>query len=97
MCDEFCKYQKKIPTSEYAEALSEGRCEHCGVQSANLIQRGEMLQVCVEEFSCEPTSGERHLIAIPLCPSCHEKHHQDARGRHNPCPIKARQSREFEF
>ena len=90
-----CNYQTKVSVGEFSEALSRASCERCGVTTAELIEKGELLEVCGEEYSSDPTNGERVLTALALCPSCHRKFHQDARGRHNPCQIKARLSREF--
>jgi len=87
-----CNYQKQVVIDSASAALSEGVCEHCGVRSSELAEKGEILEVCGEEFATVMESGERILTPIALCPSCHKDHHRDARGKHNPCQIKARLS-----
>ncbi|TMV10348.1 hypothetical protein FGK63_04625 [Ruegeria sediminis] len=89
-----CNYQRKVTAKEYSAALAEAQCSHCGISSKDLMRRGELLEVCGEELYSDIASGERVLIPIALCPSCHRRHHQDAQRMHNPCQIKARHSRE---
>lgn len=92
MGDTDCNYQRKVTEAELSAALSEARCSDCGKTVAELLRGGELLEVCGEEFGSDIVSRERVLNPIALCPSCHRKHHLDARGRHNPCQIKARLS-----
>ena len=94
MSDLKCNYQSKVCVRDLGEALSKACCQHCGVTASELSLRGEILEVCGEEFSSDPVSGERELTTIALCPDCHRDFHKDARGRHTPCQIKARFSRE---
>ena len=89
-----CNYQRKVTLREMSTALAEAECSHCGISAEELLERGERLEVCGEELYSDLSSGERVLLPIPLCPSCHAKNHQDARRMHNPCQIKARNSRE---
>jgi hypothetical protein len=89
-----CNYQSIVAPEEYATALKEAVCEHCGTSARQLLQHGEILEVCGEEFLYDIVSGERVLSAIALCPTCHRRHHLDAQDHHNPCQIKARLSRE---
>ena len=92
-----CNYKRKVTVEEVAQALSEAACQHCGVTTKELMLKGELLEVCGEEFASDIASGERALTPVALCPACHKKHHLDARRQHNPCQIKARQSREGLF
>lgn len=89
-----CNYQRLVVVEGASAALAEGVCQHCGVRSNELAEKGEILEICAEEFATVMESGERILTPIALCPSCHAEHHKDARGHHNPCQIKARLSRE---
>ncbi|MEM8629618.1 MAG: hypothetical protein AAGF74_00135 [Pseudomonadota bacterium] len=89
-----CNYQKRISAEERELAAHETSCSHCGVLLKDLVLVGKHLEVCGEEFMGDPTTGEREFTTIVLCPDCHEEHHLDANGRHNPCIVKARQSRE---
>ncbi|MBT8409068.1 MAG: hypothetical protein KJN93_05540, partial [Alphaproteobacteria bacterium] len=74
--------------------LADAQCQRCGVTASQLMLKGEILEICAEEFASDIESGERILVPLGLCPTCHKKHHLDARGHHNPCQIKARRSRE---
>lgn len=94
MPDMVCNYQRKVSVEEFSDALKKAACEHCGVTSTELLQQGEILEVCGEEYSSDIASGQRVLIPIALCPTCHREHHLDAHHQHNPCQIKARISRE---
>ena len=89
-----CNYQAKITLDDMSSALSAARCHECGITTAELMAKGQLLEVCGEEFSSDITDGTRVLTAIALCPDCHTEFHRDCRGHHNPCQIKARLSRE---
>ncbi|MDW4550942.1 hypothetical protein R5H32_16395 [Defluviimonas sp. D31] len=89
-----CNYQRRVTARELTAALSETECHHCRVSARVLLERGAHLEVCAEEFGSDIESGERLLVPIALCPSCHRKNHLDAQNRHNPCQFKARESRE---
>ena len=90
-----CNFQRKATSGEFSSALAEATCQRCGDSAKDLVLKGEILEVCAEEFADDIASGQRVLNPIALCPSCHEKYHLDARGNHNPCQIKARLSREW--
>ncbi|MCU9847425.1 hypothetical protein OEZ60_05350 [Defluviimonas sp. WL0024] len=92
-----CNYQRKMTARELTTALSEAECRHCRVSAAALLENGEHLEICAEEFASDIMSGERVLTPIALCPACHRLNHLDAHHRHNPCQIKARHSRENSF
>lgn len=94
MSDISCRYQRVVSPVERAAALDVGRCEHCGITLAELTQQGQTLEVCAEELGQDLATGHRVLTPVPLCSVCHRAHHEDARGTHNPCQIKARLSRE---
>ena len=94
MSDWECNFRFRISLREVSEALDAAQCEHCGVTTTGLIERGEFLEVCGEEFASDLVSGERILAMIALCPKCHRDFHRDVRGQHDPCQIKARISRE---
>ena len=94
MSDIKCNYQKIVSIEEFSKALSEMICQHCGITTRELIARGQLLQVCAEEFSSDITSGERVMQTVALCPECHRQHHLDEHNCHNPCHVKARLSRE---
>lgn len=89
-----CNYQRTVTVEELSAALAEAACSHCRATTADLMLKGELLEVCAEEFSSDIEGRERILVPIALCPACHREHHLDARGQHNPCQIKARISRE---
>lgn len=89
-----CNYQRKATLKEIREALSASQCHYCGTTTLDLMLRGELLEVCGEEFCSDIATGERVLVPIALCPFCHARNHQDANNRHNPCQITARLSRE---
>ena len=94
MSDEECNYRAKVGLHEVSEAFARAQCEHCGVTTPELMEHGELLEVCGEEFISDLATGERTLAVIALCPECHREFHRDARGQHNPCQIEARISRE---
>ena len=89
-----CNYQRRMDPAEAASALAEACCYRCGVSARALMNRGDILEVCGEEFSRDLVSWEAVLVPIALCPDCHRTNHLDGRNRHNPCQIKARLSRE---
>ena len=89
-----CNYQRKVTIEELSLALGEAKCHQCGVTTNELMKSGEVLEVCGEEFSSDPVTGDRVMTAVALCPSCHRRHHQDARGKLLPCQVRARRSRE---
>ena len=89
-----CSYQRRVTLKEIREALSEAQCYFCGTTASELMMRGELLEVCGEEFISDNESGERVLTPIALCPFCHARNHQDANNLHNPDQIMARLSRE---
>ncbi len=89
-----CNYQRKVTVEDLLEALADGVCHLCGVTTRQLMEKGELLEVCGEEFATDIESGERVLTPVALCPDCHRDYHLDARQQHNPCQIKARFSRE---
>jgi len=95
MSDTKCNYQRAVTREEFSAALSEAVCGHCGVTTRELLLKGELLEVCGEEFSSDIVSGQRVLTPIALCPACHKIHHLDGRRQHNPCQIEARRSREW--
>lgn len=92
-----CNYQRKASVGEMTAALEQSQCNHCGISAKELMEQGKILEVCGEEFLSDIATGERVLTAIALCPTCHKLHHMDAYHQHNPCQIKARQSREGLF
>ena len=94
MSETKCNYQSKVTVTEVREALGQAECHHCGIAAADLMARGELLEVCGEEIGSDLVTGTRILKAIALCPSCHRRSHLDANRQHNPCQIKARNSRE---
>lgn len=94
MSDRVCNYQKKLKVEDISTVLADAKCQHCGATASELMLKGELLEICAEEFASDIQSGERILVPLGLCPSCHKKHHLDARGHHNPCQITARRSRE---
>ena len=94
MSDRECNYQAKVGLQEVSHALARAQCEHCGVTTTELMERGEILEICGEEFASDLVSGKHILSVIALCPRCHRNFHKDARGQHNPCQLKARVSRE---
>lgn len=89
-----CNYQKIITAREIAEVGTEIVCHHCGVSARFLIPIGQCLEYCAEEFASDIVTGERHLVPIALCPSCHRENHLNADREQTPCMIKARMSRE---
>ncbi len=89
-----CNYQRKVSIEELSTALAEMACHNCSVSTADLMLKGELLEVCGEEFSSDIVGGECVLSTIALCPTCHAESHLDAHHQHNPCLIKARLSRE---
>ena len=89
-----CNYQFKLTVEDLSTALAQAVCHNCGVTTAELTSRGELLEVCGEDFASDLESGERVLVPVALCPACHKAHHLDANRQHNPCQIKARYSRE---
>jgi hypothetical protein len=89
-----CNAQRRLTATEVASTLVEAICHRCGVTAKALMDRGEMLEVCGEEFCDDLISGETVVVPIALCPDCHRINHLDARGQHISCQIKARQSRE---
>ena len=90
-----CNYQRKVTSEELLSALAVATCHHCEISAKDLLLTGDILEVCAEEFASDIANGQRVLVPIALCPSCHQKHHLDACGNHNPCQIKARFSREM--
>ncbi|MDJ0629029.1 MAG: hypothetical protein QNJ44_12275 [Rhodobacter sp.] len=90
-----CNYLRLATEEDLSSALADAACVHCGASAAELLRKGELLEVCAEEFASDITDGGRVLTPIALCPGCHDRHHRDARGNHNPCQIKARLSREM--
>gem|GEM_PF-3765659 len=92
-----CNYQSKVTTVELLIGMSDAACKHCGASAEELIVKGELLEICGEEYLSDIVTGERLLVTIALCPKCHQKNHLNAHGRHNPCQIKARFSRESCF
>lgn len=94
MSDQKCNYQEKVSLQEVGEAFSRAQCEHCGISTTELMARGELLEVCGDEFASDLVSGARTLAVIALCPRCHRNFHKDGHGQHNPCQIQARISRE---
>lgn len=94
MSDRRCNFQKTVERSELKSALSDGFCDHCEVTSSELFQRGEVLEICGQEYCFDYETGVSTETVITLCPSCHEANHLDAQQRHNPCHISARRSRE---
>ncbi len=89
-----CNYQKKVTVEELSTALGDARCHRCGITTPELAKKGDLLEVCGEEFSYDSATGERVLTPIALCPDCHRKNHLDSKRQHNPCQIKARADRE---
>ena len=89
-----CRYQDKVTSKEAAEALTVAHCHHCGVTTRDLMQRGELLEVCGEMFGVDMATHERIITPISLCPECHRKHHLDANRQHQPCQVQAGFSRE---
>ena len=89
-----CNYQAKVSVKDVSAALSEAHCFFCHVSATELMSKGELLEICGEEFSTDIVNGERVLTTIALCPDCHKKFHLDANRQHNPCQIKARLNRE---
>ncbi len=89
-----CNYQRKMDVSEAASALATATCHQCGVSAKALMDRGEILEVCAEEFCDDLVTGEAVVVPIALCPECHRMNHLDRRGQHNPCQLSARRSRE---
>ena len=89
-----CNYQQIVTVAERLNALADAACQHCGISSKDLLSHCEALEVCADEFSSDIASGHREFVPIALCPSCHKKHHLDARNNHNPCQVTARDSRE---
>lgn len=94
MEDTKCNYQRKVTEGELVTALSEERCRDCGASVKELIESGEFLEVCGEEFYSDIVTKERVLHPVALCPECHRRNHLDAAGQHNPCQVRARLSRE---
>ena len=89
-----CRYQETVTSNEAAKALEAALCHECGVSTRDLMADGQLLEVCGEEFATDIETGERIMVAIPLCPDCHRKNHLDARLKHHPCQVQARNSRE---
>ena len=89
-----CNYQVRMDQSQLVEVLADGLCHHCRISVKDLLEKGEILEFCAEEYAFDIESGQQFLVPIALCPSCHVQHHRDAKGKHNPCQIKARLSRE---
>ena len=89
-----CNYQQKVTVKDLASALSAESCRHCGIGIQELLTRGEVLEVCAEEFAYDIEKRTQILEPVALCPTCHEKHHLDGQQQHNPCQVRARLSRE---
>jgi hypothetical protein len=89
-----CNYQRKVSIKELSAAFGDARCNHCGITTADLAKKGDLLEVCGDEFSYDMETGERILTPIALCPECHRKNHLDSHRKHNPCQLTARADRE---
>jgi len=94
MKNPMCMCQLKMDPAEAVAALAEACCYRCGVSANRLMNRGEILEVCSEEYCDDLSTGEVIAVPIALCPECHRINHLDVRGHHRPCHIKARQSYE---
>ncbi len=94
MTDTECNYQQIASVEEVKSALEEAQCQHCGITTNELMSRGEVLEICGEEYCSDISTGLKLFTTFAVCPSCHERFHQDAENMHNPCQIKARWSRE---
>jgi NMD protein affecting ribosome stability and mRNA decay len=89
-----CNFQKTVDLPDLKAALANGFCDHCGATVSELIQRGEILELCGQEHCFDYETGESIEIAIALCPTCHQANHLDAQRQHNPCHVSARRSRD---
>jgi len=89
-----CNFQRRVEAAERSDALEEGRCRHCGISEAELASDARSLTVCADEFLICAGGEQVAFDVFPLCPRCHEDHHSDVQGHHNPCQIKARRSLE---
>ena len=89
-----CKVQSKLTAFDKIDALAEGVCRHCGQPAWKLQASGQRLEVCGDEYLLEIDENDKEIEPLPLCPDCHKAHHLDGKRHHNPCPFKARRSRE---
>lgn len=92
-----CRFCGRLSQDQRDDALRLTECHRCSVTQAELIIKGQSLEVCGEEFLWDPATNARVIAAITLCPDCHAKEHLDARSIHDPCHIKARRAREQLF
>jgi hypothetical protein len=90
-----CNFQDRKATSlDRLSAVAADNCAHCGISLARLGSHGAAFEVCADEYLLDESADARAYEVLALCPTCHAEHHRDVVGRHNPCPFKARRSRE---
>lgn len=87
-----CNFQRQVSAADKKSALDQQRCEECSISAAELADRGETLEVCGVEHFSDLSTGKQLLIAIPLCPECHQKFHLTSGFGHDPCQTSARRS-----
>ncbi len=90
-----CNFQKFVRPIDKLRAVVQGTCDHCEATTASLAREGKTLEVCGAEYMTDPITAEREFELLTLCPDCHRAQHLDADGNHNPCQVKARNSREL--
>lgn len=91
---DFCNFQRIVDPVERLRALARGACDRCGATAAELARRGERLEVCGDEYMTDADGTVTEFEVVALCPRCHRLQHLDGAGRHQPCQVTARRSRE---
>ena len=87
-----CNFQNSLRESRSKILYNEPICGTCGISYQELEKSGKALEICGAEHYSDPVSGERFMIPVALCPTCHLENHREVSGRLNPCNVAAARS-----
>ena len=87
-----CRFHQILEPDTLEDLLVRMYCDDCSASLNELIPEGQALEVCAEEHYSDPSTGERFLVAVTLCPSCHRERHLNASMEFDPCSFAAGRS-----